>query len=398
MGYKRYEGETEDELIYRICSEKEQIGTWEEVAYVLNSLLGQNYSESAYRKKFQAFNKIMIANQAKFADSDALLQELKEQQRELEKERKKLQTEKLEYNQWLREQARDEMFEEKVIDCIRKNKDNNTKIEYIEPEHNDMEWQLNIADCHYGKDMKVYGLMGEVLNEYSPGIFEQRMKDLFNKTVEKIKMFGIKKLYVNNLGDSTEGFIRNSQIWSLRYGVIDSAINFGNFMAEWLRELSKYTIVVYNQTSGNHDELRLLDGKKNEHLCESSDKIISNIIKIKNEDNPNFTIVENKTGFIFENVAGYNCLGIHGEVPSLAKSIKDYSEIYGINIDYIIGGHKHFDEYCNCGVRKGAIGVGSIMGIDDFSMRIRKSADASAKLCCYESGKGKVADFTIVLN
>lgn len=85
MGYKRYEGETEDELIYRICSEKEQIGTWEEVAYVLNSLLGQNYSESAYRKKFQAFNKIMIANQSKFADSDALLQELKEQQRELEK-------------------------------------------------------------------------------------------------------------------------------------------------------------------------------------------------------------------------------------------------------------------------------------------------------------------------
>lgn len=171
MGYKRYEGETEDELIYRICSEKEQIGTWEEVAYVLNSLLGQNYSESAYRKKFQAFNKIMIANQAKFADSDALLQELKEQQRELEKERKKLQTEKLEYNQWLREQARDEMFEEKVIDCIRKNKDNNTKIEYIKPEHNDMEWQLNIADCHYGKDMKVYGLMGEILNEYSPETF-----------------------------------------------------------------------------------------------------------------------------------------------------------------------------------------------------------------------------------
>ena len=31
MEYKRYEGETEDELIYRICSQKDQIGTWKEV-------------------------------------------------------------------------------------------------------------------------------------------------------------------------------------------------------------------------------------------------------------------------------------------------------------------------------------------------------------------------------
>ena len=30
--YKRFDGETEEELILRICEDKEQIGSWEDVA------------------------------------------------------------------------------------------------------------------------------------------------------------------------------------------------------------------------------------------------------------------------------------------------------------------------------------------------------------------------------
>ena len=59
MEYKRYEGETEDELIYRICSQKEQIGTWKEVRDILNNLLNYSYNESTYRKKYQYFNKLL---------------------------------------------------------------------------------------------------------------------------------------------------------------------------------------------------------------------------------------------------------------------------------------------------------------------------------------------------
>ena len=33
--YNRYENESEEELIYRICLEKDIIGTWDEVAEVL---------------------------------------------------------------------------------------------------------------------------------------------------------------------------------------------------------------------------------------------------------------------------------------------------------------------------------------------------------------------------
>ena len=45
MQYKRLEGETDDELILRVCRDKEEIGTWRDVADVLNNLLGTNYGE-----------------------------------------------------------------------------------------------------------------------------------------------------------------------------------------------------------------------------------------------------------------------------------------------------------------------------------------------------------------
>lgn len=65
--------------------------------------------------------------------------------------------------------------------------------------------------------------------------------------------------YIYNLGDSLCGFIRNSQLWSLRWGVIDSAVIFGNYMGDWLERTFKKVNIIYHQTSGNHDELRLLD-------------------------------------------------------------------------------------------------------------------------------------------
>jgi len=149
---------------------------------------------------------------------------------------------------------------------------------------------------------------------------------------------------------------------------------------------------------GNHDELRLLDGRKDQHKVDNASLITSNCIKLINEDNPNFTMKENKTGLIYDEIVGFNFLGIHGEVKNLADVIKEYENIYNVKIDYILAGHKHFNEYCNCGVRKGAIGVSSIVGSDDFSMSIRKSADASASFIIYDRNKGKVKDYTIVLN
>ena len=61
-------------------------------------------------------------------------------------------------------------------------------------------------------------------------------------------------------------------------------------------------------------------------------------------------------------------------------------------------GHKHHGTFINCGYRKQTIGIGSIVGSDDFSIKIKKQADATANILTFEEGKGKVNDYTLVLN
>lgn len=356
-----------------------------------------NFDESAYRKTYKNIKAgIDMSIQENLVDEE--IDKLKEVQRNLYKERMKLQTEKIEYNKWLRENARDELFEEKVIQSIKDNLNNQEVPQRIKKINNKRYGLLNMADMHFGKDFQIYGLYDEVINEYSPEIFYSRMKDLFNETIDYIQKENLTYIKIFNLGDSLEGFIRNSQIWTLRYGVIDSANIFGEYMGKWLKELSKYVSIEYHQTNGNHGECRFLDGIKGAHLNENIEKVTSNIIKIINENNPNFKMIENKSGFIFTNIAGFNIMGIHGEVGNLVQAIKDYSDIYDVKIDYLIAGHKHHSSFVNCGVKKGCIGVGSIIGTDDFSMKIRKAADAAASFVIFEEEKGKVDEHTFILN
>lgn len=80
--FKRLEGETDEELIYRICSEKELIGSWNDVAAILNDITGNDFGESTYRKKYQSFLKLLKANQSKFIDTESQSKELQVQMRE----------------------------------------------------------------------------------------------------------------------------------------------------------------------------------------------------------------------------------------------------------------------------------------------------------------------------
>ena len=53
MGYERKVGESERDFIYRVCHDKDLIGTWNEVADILNSVLGLEHDESCYRRMYK---------------------------------------------------------------------------------------------------------------------------------------------------------------------------------------------------------------------------------------------------------------------------------------------------------------------------------------------------------
>ena len=144
--------------------------------------------------------------------------------------------------------------------------------------------------------------------------------------------------------------------------------------------------------------MRLLDGKKGEHERENIDKAIMAIVKMALKDNPNIEIIENQTGYIYTEVCGYWLFGFHGEAKNLPQRLKDFADLYRKPIDYLVSGHYHHANYANCGVRKGVIGVGSVIGIDEYSLSLLRHADASAEFVVFEEGKGKRRTETIVLN
>ena len=395
--YKRFEGETDEELIFRICNDKEQIGSWQDVANVINELTGNDYGESTYRKKYQAFQKMLSANQSKFVDSDAQLQEIQVQKRELEKAKVKLQTEKLEYARWIREEARDELITEKICESIASLQPLEIP-QYIQPVHNTRAYALVFGDEHYGAEFEIKGLFGDTLNAYSPEIFEERMWNLFNQTVEIIQKENIDTLNVFSMGDFSDGCLRVSQLMKLRYGVVDGTIKYADFICNWLNELTKYARIKFQMTNGNHTELRMLGQPKGTFTEDNMGKVVSEFIKTRLKDNDNFTFIENPTGYIYAQLACHTILGIHGEVKNMENAIKEFSKIYSIPIDYLLAGHLHHSRIEEVGMNSEVINVPSIVGVDPYSLSLNKTSNASGKLLVFEQTKGKVCEYTLKLN
>lgn len=395
--YKRFENETDEELIYRICQEKEQIGTWQDVANIINELTNFDFGESTYRKKFQSFQKMLAANQSKFVDSNAQLKEIEIQKRELEKEKVKLRTEKLEYSRWLREDARDELITEKIVEAITTLSSLHVP-EYIKPIHNTHAYALIFGDEHYGAEFELKGLFGDILNAYSPEIFEERMWDLFHQTVEIIQKESIDTLNVFSMGDFSDGCLRVSQLMKLRYGVVDGTIKYADFICNWLNELTKYARVKFQMTNGNHTELRMLGQPKGTFTEDNMGKVVSEFIKTRLKDNKNFTYIENPTGYIYAQLACHTILGIHGEVKNMENAIKEFSKIYSVPIDYLLAGHLHHSRIEEVGINSEVINVPSIIGVDPYSLSLNKTSNASGKLLVFEQTKGKVCEYTLKLN
>ena len=56
-------------------------------------------------------------------------------------------------------------------------------------------------------------------------------------------------------------------------------------------------------TTGNHTQLRMLNGKKGTFEDENMSIIIKWFIKERMKDNPNFELIDNETNMIFDEVS-----------------------------------------------------------------------------------------------
>ena len=308
----------------------------------------------------------------------------------------KVQTEKLELNRWLRENARDELIVEHICQAVAQLKPLVIP-DPIYTELSDREGVLLFGDEHYGTEFEIRGLSNEVINSYSPEIFENRMWNLLDQTISIVRKEGFSRIHVFSLGDFEDGLLRVKQLMQLRYGVVEGTVRYADFISNWLNELSKYVEVEFQTTNGNHTELRMLGQPKGTFTKENMSLVVEAIITTRLVNNPNFTFTKNPTGYIYADILGYKLLGIHGEVKSMEQAIKDFSQIYRVQLDFLIAGHKHHSRSETVGINQEVINVPSIIGVDDYSLSIHKTSNAGATFLVFEKGKGKSIEYAIKL-
>ena len=160
-----------------------------------------NYGEESLRRASVIFGQFLgkWTQEGMENISDAeVLRQIELQRKELLKERKKLQTENTEYQANLRNEARGEMFNDKILDAIEllpKFKVH-TVYEYAESKRTGV---LCIADAHFGSVIELKSLFGEVVNQYNPDIFNcqaSRNKSAKSNSFSSISMHSRSRLRI----------------------------------------------------------------------------------------------------------------------------------------------------------------------------------------------------------
>ena len=400
----RLPGENEEQFIWRLGRAKdsgELDMDWEEVANIVNREFRANEDEyrvsSAYRKPYQQAKRFYESGVFESLTGDTYVEQIRESTRELEKEKIKVQTEKLELYRWKREDARDELMAEKFIAAMLQMPEVTFPEYKCDRVFGSRSAVLAFGDEHYGADLRILGLRGEVINEYSPEIFEERMQNLLTQTIDTVKREQITDLHVFSMGDFTDGILRVGQLMKLRYGVIEGTVKYANYITYWLNELSKHATVHYQMVFGNHSELRFFNQKKGSFSDENTGLFVRELIKARLDGNPNFSMTVNPTGLIFDTIEGYNILGIHGEVRNMETALKDFSMTYSTPIDILIGGHMHHYKGETVGVDKEVVNVPSIIGIDSYAISLNKTSRPGATFLVIEEGKGISIEYKIKL-
>lgn len=390
MDYKRYENESEEELIYRVCMDKEMIGTWEDVAEILNKILNYEYTSSKYRKQYQAFQKMLEANQSKFTGSDKQLEEIKEQQRELEKERRKLSDERIEYNKSIREEARKESYADMVKRIICENvKPIDFNID-TNISHTDKDILVHLSDIHTGIEINEFN------NVFNQDVLKQRLE----KYTEEIVKIGIKQDCENCyivIGEIISGIIHNNLRLQNNMDMMEQFKYISEIISQMLVNIANnFNKVNVYVTMGNHS--RISPKKEDSLQGENMDILLPFYLRAKLQNIDNIEIFDNniEQSIAMFNIRGNNIFASHGDLDNPQTVVQNWTMMFGIKPNIVLLGHRHTNGLSTVYDTK-VIQSGCVSGSDKYALSIRKTNKAEQTISIIDEN-GLVCVYDIKLN
>lgn len=337
--YKRFENESDEELIFRICKDKESIGSWKQVGEILNELTGNEYTESKYRKQFQSFEKMLDANREMFVDDDKQLAAIRLERQEIVKEKRRLFDERLDLNRRLRETSRMEGTIERLENMLTSIGDTRY-LPYktgVKPHDSGNDLIVCLSDWHIGASY--YSFCGM----YDPDIAKERVAEYLEHVLEIQKTHKAENCTIVLLGDMVSGNIHKTISVTNRENVIEQVKLVCELIADFVYSLGKADIfnkIKIHSVGGNHSRI---EAKADALIAERLDNLIPWFLKqmLHNSDN---IIVEDEYDdtFCSFSIRDRHYIGVHGDKDAITESSISKLVLWsGFKPDCVIAGHKH---------------------------------------------------------
>ena len=374
--FKRLENEDENAYIWRVCDNKDLIGTWQDVCNLLNEELHHDYNESWYRKMYQSFMMVFDSIKDKYFDNEQL-NKMEQKKQEIIKERFRLNDERTAYNRALRNDARLEtrldILEQKITDF---GKINFPDSNYSDNNVADNDLLVLLSDLHIGQTFKSFN------GEYNTKIAQTRMGQYVNKIIEIGKKNNSDKCYVSLQGDLISNSIHKSIAITNQENVIQQIKFASELITAFIYELSHhFNRVIVTSVSGNHSRL---DKKEDALKDERLDDLVIWYMDAALNDVKNIDIITNNpdTTFAVMDIRGKKYINVHGDYDVFSKNgVASLSMMLGYFPYAITFGHLHT---CAMSDESGIkiIRGGTLAGSgDDYTIQKRLPGNATQMVC-----------------
>ena len=380
MDFHRKDNETEQEYIFRICYNKPLIGTWDDVADILNAELGYHFGESTYRKRWARDARARAVEPADFdtytADPAEIKREIERAKIQYRDERNSWQKQnyidarilqKLDYLETVIGEIGREKFTVDSTPCITSGKD----------------LLCLLSDLHIGQTFE------NAFGEYNTDIARKRLNKYLNEIIQIGRENNAQDCYCTLLGDLISGSIHLSIQVTNRENVIDQIKIASELIASFVCDLAPHFDHVYlTGVAGNHS--RLVANKEKAIHDERLDDLILWVVKHLLKDCKNATVLDDKpdVGIATFYIRGHEYTSVHGDYDKITDAgIGKLAMMLGRLPEHILLGHLH---YCELTERNGIriVRGGSLAGSgDQFTIESRLTGKPQQMVCvCDDNG------------
>lgn len=384
--------ESELAFIYRLGTLKDDgviDMTWGELADVLNKQLrdpDEEWSESAYRKKYSL---IRDAYEQIFSNykNDDYLNELVLQKQEIQKEKRKLYDERLDLNRRLREEARLETTIDRIDHTLsdisaRFFSDNTYDLPQI---ISNRKMIVCLSDMHIGADYC------NADGKYNTEIAKERLQQYLAEIKDIQGRYGCSDCVVAILGDCISGSIHRTISITNKEDVVEQVKTASMLISEFIDVLSHWfeNITVYS-VGGNHSRIE----KKAEDalLSERLDNLIPWFVEKMMSGKDNVDVVSHT----FDDTLGIFNVGDkvyfiqHGDYSSITDAAIGKLVLWAKQTPYcILTGHMHYPAMTDVSGIK-VVQSGSLCGSGDEFTRQKRLTGKPSQTVLVTKGDGSI--------